>query len=162
MKFGNVIKKNLQKENISYNMPKRLPNPPYHIIDRGHTTPCWIWQGTERKGYGMAHNIEFKNGNGPKMIQAHVMMYEKLIGPRPIELVPDHLCRVRKCVNPDHIEWVKEVINIRRGQQAIINETLAYEIREKHKAGMRQMELARDYNISQATVSQIIRYVTWK
>jgi len=42
-------------------------------------------------------------------------MYEALIGPIPEGLVIDHLCRVRNCVNPAHMEPVTNTENVLRG-----------------------------------------------
>lgn len=37
---------------------------------------------------------------------AHVLMWEELVGPIPNGLQLDHLCQVKACVNPDHLEIV--------------------------------------------------------
>ncbi len=47
--------------------------------------------------------------------QAHRWAYEKLIGPIAAGLQIDHLCRVRRCVNPAHLEPVTIKENLRRG-----------------------------------------------
>jgi hypothetical protein len=41
-----------------------------------------------------------------------------LVGPIPEGLTIDHLCRVRHCVNPAHLEAVSERVNILRGNGA--------------------------------------------
>lgn len=41
--------------------------------------------------------------------------YENRYGPIPSSLEIDHLCRVRSCVNPDHMEAVTRRINQTRG-----------------------------------------------
>lgn len=46
---------------------------------------------------------------------AHRMAYEHFKGPIPDGLYIDHLCRVRCCVNPDHLEAVSNRENILRG-----------------------------------------------
>lgn len=71
---------------------------------------CWLWKGSIfNNGYG-----QFKaNGKGGP---AHRYAYELLVGPIPDEMVLDHLCRVRACVNPDHLEVVTERENIMRGE----------------------------------------------
>lgn len=45
----------------------------------------------------------------------HRIAYELLVGPIPDGLQLDHLCRVRNCVNPDHLEPVTGQENMRRG-----------------------------------------------
>ena len=70
---------------------------------------CWIWEGTiSNKGYGRM-TIKRKNK------QAHRLVYELLRGAIPPKLTLDHLCRVRLCVNPDHLEVVTMKENILRG-----------------------------------------------
>jgi hypothetical protein len=44
------------------------------------------------------------------------MAYEMLVGPVPDGLELDHLCRVPACVNPDHLEPVTHIENVRRGR----------------------------------------------
>ena len=41
--------------------------------------------------------------------------YEMVVGPIPDGLQIDHLCRVRNCVNPDHLEPVTPRENTMRG-----------------------------------------------
>ena len=44
----------------------------------------------------------------------HRWAYEALVAPIPDGLTIDHLCRVRHCVNPAHLEVVTLAENIRR------------------------------------------------
>lgn len=73
------------------------------------STPCWIttYKPTP-KGYVQVHGV------GVTLL-AHRVMYEHLVGPIPIGLDLDHLCRVRHCVNPTHLEPVTNGENMRRG-----------------------------------------------
>lgn len=45
----------------------------------------------------------------------HRYSYERAEGPVPAGLELDHLCRVRSCVNPEHLEPVTHRENMRRG-----------------------------------------------
>lgn len=48
--------------------------------------------------------------------QAHRVMYENIVGSIPEGLVLDHLCKMRHCINPDHLEPVTQRENIMRGE----------------------------------------------
>ena len=70
---------------------------------------CWVWTaGKSRDGYG-----NFKRDG--KDLKAHRVAYELVRGSIPTGLDLDHLCRVRACVNPDHLEPVTRRENIMRG-----------------------------------------------
>lgn len=79
--------------------------------------PCWEWIGCIGKtgGYGK-YTIPFRDGTGrSKYVYAHRYAWETLVGPVPDGLDLDHLCRNRKCVNPDHLEPVTRRENLMRG-----------------------------------------------
>lgn len=46
---------------------------------------------------------------------AHRWVWEWMVGPIPPGLDLDHLCRTPNCVNPDHLEPVAHIVNVRRG-----------------------------------------------
>jgi len=71
---------------------------------------CWNWDASIRRGGYGRFTI-----NG-KSVVAHRFSYELLIGPIPEGMQLDHLCRNRKCVNPDHLEPVTLQENLRRGE----------------------------------------------
>jgi hypothetical protein len=72
---------------------------------------CWLWTGTTNAaGYG---GFVFNKRKRP----AHRVAYELFCDEIPEGLVIDHLCRVRCCVNPDHLEPVSFQENVRRGDQ---------------------------------------------
>lgn len=76
-------------------------------------TGCWEWQGwRDRQGYGGT----WLNGRSAR---AHRVVYEQHRGPIPVGLTLDHLCRVTRCVNPDHLEPVTVLENIRRSPSAV-------------------------------------------
>lgn len=76
----------------------------YKIDDNG----CWIWTGAIHKtGYGQI------KWNGKSTV-AHRVMYELVKGSIPDGLVIDHLCNIKKCVNPEHLEAVTPGTNTQR------------------------------------------------
>ncbi|MFC9891476.1 HNH endonuclease signature motif containing protein [Streptomyces pilosus] len=83
-------------------------------LTKGLPTPCWHWTGSvNRGGYG---RISVKLDDGVWRPQsAHRAAYRIFIGPIPDGLELDHLCRVRKCCNPWHLEPVTKTVNVRRG-----------------------------------------------
>lgn len=72
---------------------------------------CWIWAGTtQRNGYG---HHRYGGRGGPSEL-AHRFSYRIHKGEIPNGFDLDHLCRVRCCVNPDHLEPVTRKENINR------------------------------------------------
>lgn len=66
---------------------------------------CWVWGGAlSTEGYG-------KIGS---RLYAHRVAHEVYIGPIPDGYQVDHLCNVRRCVNPAHLEAVTQQENLRR------------------------------------------------
>lgn len=77
---------------------------------------CWLWtQKLAPSGYGQFGVGRRAIGTYGKK-RAHRWAYEHLVGPIPEGLVLDHLCRVRHCVNPDHMEPVTSRENTLRGE----------------------------------------------
>lgn len=75
------------------------------------TSTCWLWTASKVPGTGYA---SFQVSSA-KRVNAHRWAYEALVGPIPRGMQLDHLCRVRHCVNPAHLEAVPPVVNVRRG-----------------------------------------------
>ena len=71
----------------------------------GDPNGCWLWGGYVDRitGYG--------SFNGTS---AHRFAYETFTGPIPEGKEIDHLCRVRECCNPRHLEPVTRSENLRR------------------------------------------------
>lgn len=95
--------------------PRRLSRDPddrfWSRVDK--SGECWIWTaGKNSAGYG-----QFSLRR--RTVYAHRYAYERLRGPIPDGLELDHLCRVRACVNPAHLEPVTRRENQLRGESPI-------------------------------------------
>jgi len=77
-----------------------------------HPEGCWEWLGSiHTDGYG---KLGAKGEN--TTVYAHRLSYETFVGPIPDGLTIDHLCKNRKCCNPDHLEAVTAGENALRGE----------------------------------------------
>ena len=72
---------------------------------------CWLLSVSNPKTHRGYRNVEVCGGR----YRAHVVSYVAHKGLIPKGLVLDHTCRVRNCVNPDHLEAVTNRENILRG-----------------------------------------------
>lgn len=91
-----------------------LPRPFDHFYIPEPNSGCWLWIGSERESGGYGFIV--RNG---RSTAAHRVSYEMAKGPIPEGLVIDHLCRVHCCVNPDHLEAVTQLVNVRRGLHGV-------------------------------------------
>jgi hypothetical protein len=81
----------------------------YEIDENG----CWLWLASlDKSGYGQLWN-------GKIMARAHRLSYEIHKGTIPPGTHLDHLCSVRKCVNPEHLEAVPQDLNNHRMQAMV-------------------------------------------
>jgi hypothetical protein len=87
---------------------------------------CWMWTGLVLPcGYG-------RLSVDGKQVYAHRYSYEQTVGPIPEGLELDHLCRVRACVNPNHLEPVTRRENIRRGVSVVAANAVKTHCRNGH------------------------------
>lgn len=86
-----------------------------YIEDRSIPEPntgCWLWllsSGSHGypQGYAQVDGVR-------KVTVAHRLSYRAYKGEIPKGYEVDHLCRVRSCVNPDHLEATTTFANRRR------------------------------------------------
>jgi hypothetical protein len=138
-----------------------------YIIDP--VTNCWLWQNSkDSAGYGTFRY------NG-KIWKAHRVSFElfKTLIPSPKNIDICHKCDVRNCVNPDHLFLGTDIDNvadkIRKGRfrngvmhgesnpMCKLSDKIVAEIRAKYVPVVySQNKLAREYNISQSSISFIL------
>lgn|SRR6185312_10714507 len=71
---------------------------------------CWIWLLSQT-----ANGYASGNFKGKRRSSVHRWIYEETKGPIPEGMHIDHLCRVRCCINPAHLEAVTPKENVHRG-----------------------------------------------
>lgn len=118
------------------------PFPFHEVRHLGYKTDCWAWLGhVERSGYGTT------TLNG-KRAYAHRKYYLEFVGPIAEGLQLDHKCRVRYCVNPDHLEQVTPVENNRRRINSMVSEAQVVEIKALWRSGQyTEVDLAEIYKL---------------
>lgn len=89
--------------NIANFESKYIPEP---------NSGCWLWTAYSPNGrYGAM------NWGGRRKL-AHVIAYEIYRGPVAEGVELDHLCKNTFCVNPEHLEPVTHLENVRRNKFA--------------------------------------------
>lgn len=85
---------------------------------------CWIWTAAHHSGgYGQI-------SDGEKIAYAHRLAYEFTKGKIDEGLVIDHTCRVRDCVNPEHLQVTTHKVNM---ENVVNNLGSASGVRGVHK-----------------------------
>ena len=132
------------------------------------TETCWLWTASkDAKGYARFST----GGRKGKSHSAHRTAYELWVGQIPDNLVVRHKCKNKDCVNPEHLETGTQVDNeadkvrdgtTNRGERCgtakLTNEQVA-DIRRR--VGQKGVELAKEFGVSKATISQILSATTW-
>lgn len=127
---------------------------PGHTVDP--ETGCWNWNGfIFKEGYPgyMAHNGH--------PVRAHRAYYEKHKGPILEGMTLDHLCRNRRCVNPDHLEPVTIAVNCRRGTGTKLTTEGVAEIILSAEKGEKHGGIAQRHGVSRSMVGAIVTGKRW-
>lgn len=129
------------------------------LVDKRGDNDCWTWLGDfDKDGYGLfvfagrrygAHELALSFTTGEKRIQ---------------ELDTCHSCNTPLCVNPKHLRFdtrksnVADMIKSGRARYATtFTDDQVRLIRERRANGARQLDLAEDYGVSAAYISELVR-----
>lgn len=83
---------------------------PRHLRRRIQITETGCWIATGSASHGPYQSVSINNCS----VLVHRFVYEVLVGPIPAGLTIDHLCRVKWCCNPAHLEPVTIRVNVLR------------------------------------------------
>lgn len=124
--------------------------------DRGHDSPCLIWQRTVDPKSGYGHTTRHENGR-KVTTTAHRRVWEATHDVElPRELDVDHLCRQRDCINIEHLEPVTRAENIRRASK------LTHEdVEEIRTSDLSNIELAEKFGMHKNSIGNIRRGDRW-
>lgn len=124
----------------------------HYIVDKNG---CWIWQrATTNDGYAQVH---INN----RICYVHVLLWERRFGKKPTGKELDHLCRVRNCINTEHLELVTRTENVRRGKKVVLTMEKVREIRKEYRRG-NGVILSKRYGVTSTTIYNIIDHKIWK
>lgn len=158
-----IVRKTSRERGIVAGQPRRFilghgswkakGTPRWLPEDRGYATPCHIWQGPIFPG-GYPRTSCFG-----RPMNAHRVVYIKLHGPLPRGMHVDHLCRVRSCVNPEHLEAVPAAENTRRGLAAKLT---AADVAAIRADGRPRKVIAQEYGVGIATIGHVRSGRCWR
>lgn len=102
--LGENMRSRIRRGSIKYNLDSS-----YRVDANG----CWLWlRLLNADGYGRFWSTSARQE------MAHRFFYERYREPISDGMEIDHLCRVRRCVNPAHMEVVTHAENVKRGWPA--------------------------------------------
>ncbi|MGH2465391.1 MAG: HNH endonuclease [Candidatus Limnocylindrales bacterium] len=129
---------------------------------------CWEWQGTRHPdGYGVVRI-------GSTGVPAHRVSWFLTYGPIPTGQWVLHHCDNPPCVRPDHLFLGDQAANMRDAHEKgrmhpgeahgrhKLTEAEVLDIRIRYRAGgVRQIDLAAEFNVNRTTISAIVRRQLW-
>jgi hypothetical protein len=162
---------NAQRRGRAPKFVKRPPNQSLHdwlLQERSEPTDtgCRLWlRGKSPKGYGVF---------GTPTRSVTRTLWEMFNGPIPAGMLMCHTCDTPSCCEVTHLFLGTPAQNMtdcqakgRRPKGAAhwhsrLSETDVRAIRARHAAGAYQCDLAADYGVNSATISNICTRTTWR
>ncbi len=125
-----------------------------YVVDTA--TGCHLWQGAiSDNGYAIVGT------NRDGTFRAARVAYERKHGPLGT-LMPDHSCRRRRCINPDHLEPVTNRVNSQRGARAKLTPEDVREIRRlREDENLSLRKLGKRFGVHSTTIFDLLKRGRW-
>ena len=140
----------------------------WRSVTIGEPADCWPWLGDNEDGYG----VFYYHG---RMRPAHELALSFSTGEiRPHGFDTCHSCDNPPCCNPTHLRFGTRMSNVddmfERGRALFgeakpgskLTNALVSEIRIRRSCGARQKDLAAEYDVSPAYISDIVNGLVWQ
>lgn len=154
LKYGNASNIEKWSKDLKNNEHKqKLFN---HIIREVITSQfgeCWVWKGCPN------HNTYGQVWLGKEKFYAHRASYMLFNEEIPEGLVVDHICHVKACINPNHLQAINQHDNVHRSKTTKLTKELVFEILASADG---IQKLSEDYNITRTHVEAIRKGKRWK
>lgn len=129
---------------------------------------CWVWMGPrDSSGYGHYCTSDHR------MKLIHRVVWELLYGPIPEDKKVYHTCRNKACCNPAHLtlkiikrgkRTASDNVGMAKGSRhhnAKLTELDVRLIRQALGRGVTQVQIAKHFRVSQATINDIKKGEAW-
>ena len=141
-------------------------------VQRNAANECWPWLAGARTKQGYGNFRPRPDGQ----VLAHIFAWTLNHGPVPDGIKVCHTCDNPPCCNPAHLFLGTQKENMQdcakkgrrsfligeRHGMAVLNEAQVSEIRTKHKAGVRLVDLALQFNTSSSLCWRIVNRRIWR
>lgn len=116
-----------------------------------------------------------RKGGSAQGFYAHRLVYEAFLGAIPDGMQVDHLDGVKENNHIANLEAVSRLENMQRSFKkgrnmakgsrvgtSSLTEAVVSEMKNKHRAGMKQARICEEFGVSKSTLSKIILGKSWK
>jgi len=142
-------------------------------VDIKSPNKCWEWKAARSGGRsGKDYGVFRISKPNRRQVYAHRFVFYLKNGYEPN--VARHSCHNTLCCNPEHIVDGTQADNVAdkveanrqlkgsQTKQSILKEGDIHQIRLKLSSGMKHKDIAIEYGVCRATISQINRGANWK
>ena len=122
---------------------------------------CWLLPVNIHNGYPAAENL-----NGRRWTRVCEVLWEQKNGKKPKGYTLHHECRVKLCINPDHLQLLESKVHgklhARTNPRCVLNPELVLEIKRRRQEGESYGALGLEYGVRPDHIQDIVQGRYWK